>query len=64
MRSALIEEFTRFLRRNVLAYDTTLPVHFIGSIAYYFSDELTEATNALGLTVGRILRAPMEGLAQ
>ena len=41
-----------------------LPVHFVGSIAYYFSDELTESANSLGLTVGRILRAPMEGLTQ
>lgn len=64
IHALLIEEFTRFLRRNVLAYDTTLPVHFVGSIAYYFSDELTESANSLGLTVGRILRAPMEGLTQ
>lgn len=60
----LVREFTRFFQRNVMAYDTTLPVHFVGSIAHYFSKELTEAAHALGLTVGRILRAPMEGLTK
>ncbi len=60
----LVREFTRFFQRNIMAYDTTLPVHFVGSIAHYFSKELTEAAHALGLTVGRILRAPMEGLTK
>lgn len=62
IHNLLIEEFIRFFRRNVLAYNTTLPVHFVGSIAHYFSEELTEAAQALGLNVGRILRTPMEGL--
>lgn len=58
----LVEEFTRFFRRNVLAYDTTLPIHFVGSIAHYFSEELTEAAQSFNLTIGRISRTPMEGL--
>lgn len=65
IHNLLTEEFTRFFQRNVLAYNTdTLPVHFIGSIAHYFKEELTEAATALGLTVGRILRTPMEGLVK
>lgn len=62
VHALLVEEFTRFFRRNVLAYDTTLPIHFVGSIAHFFSAELTESARALGLSVGRILRTPMEGL--
>lgn len=65
IHNLLTEEFTRFFQRNVLAYNTdTLPVHFIGSIAHYFKEELTEAATALRLTVGRILRTPMEGLVK
>lgn len=64
IRALLIEEFTRFFRRNVLAYDTTLPIHFIGSIAYHFNKEVTEAAHALNLHVGRILKTPMEGLVK
>lgn len=58
----LVEQFTLFFRRNVMAYDTTLPVHFVGSIAHHFSAEITESAHALGLTVGKTLQAPMEGL--
>ena len=58
----LVEEFTRFFKRNVMRYDTTLPVHFVGSIAYYFCEELTEAAQSLNLTIGKILRAPMDDL--
>ena len=40
----------------------TLPVSFTGSIAYHFSDILHEAAANLGLSIGTILRAPLQGL--
>ncbi len=64
IRELLVDEFTRFFKRNVLAYDTTLPVHLVGSIAYHFSDEVKEAACALGLVIGNIIRTPIEGLAK
>lgn len=60
----LVEEFIRFFRRNVQGYDTTLPVHFTGSIAFHFRKEVGEAAHALGLTTGRFLQSPMEGLVE
>ena len=60
----LVNQFCCFFRRNVLSYDTTLPVHFVGSIAYYFNREVTEAARSFGLVVGRTLRTPMEGLTK
>lgn len=60
----LFEQFCHFFRRNVLAYDVSLPVHFVGSIAYYFRNEVAEAAHSLGLIVGRTLRSPMEGLVK
>ena len=62
IHTLLVGEFTRFFLRNVMVYNTQLPVHFVGSVAHYINEELTEAAQSLGLTVGRILRAPMEGL--
>lgn len=56
--------FQTFFRRNVLAYDHTLPIHFIGSIAHYFREEVTEAAQSLSLTAGRFMRTPMEGLIE
>ncbi len=55
------EEFSRFLTRNVVAYNQPqLSVNFIGSIAYHFADILREALQKNNLKAGKILRAPFE----
>ena len=61
---ALIKDgFTAFLKRNIMAYNrTNLPIHSIGSIAYYYKDILREATEACGLQLGTVIQTPMEGL--
>ncbi|MFD2938145.1 N-acetylglucosamine kinase [Spirosoma flavum] len=38
------------------------PVHFVGSIAYYFAQPLRQAVQRVGLTMGQILKAPAERL--
>lgn len=64
IHALLIGCFKTFFQRNVFAYDTILPIHFIGSIAYHFKEEITEAAQLCGLTIGRIFKAPMEGLIE
>lgn len=60
VHALLIEEFERFFRRNVVAYQRAdLCVSFVGSVAYYFSDELKEAAHHCGFKVGRIIKAPL-----
>lgn len=60
IRSLLTDNFGAFFRRNVAAYGRTdLPVHFVGSIAYFFSDELNEAARREGFSVGRVEREPL-----
>ena len=56
--------FREFFRRNVMQYEAVahLPVHFTGSIAYYFSEILKNTAAEFGLTVGTILQEPMPGL--
>lgn len=39
-----------------------VPVHFIGSIAYYFEDSLRNTASRLGIRVGTIIKKPIFGL--
>lgn len=41
-----------------------VPVHFIGSIAFYLRDELKEVMDKNGLKLGNVLRRPIDGLIQ
>lgn len=63
IHALLIEGFTQFFQRNVLPYACKeQPVHFTGSVAYHFQDEVKEAAQRLHLTLGQVLKSPMEGL--
>ncbi|MCF0065377.1 N-acetylglucosamine kinase [Dyadobacter chenwenxiniae] len=42
----------------------TVPIHFTGSVAYYYQDILKNVLEILNLKPGRILRSPLEGLLQ
>lgn len=56
--------FTEFYEKNVCKYERSseLPVHFTGSVAFYFSDVLRQAGADKGLKVGRIVESPIAGL--
>ena len=41
-----------------------LPVHFTGSVAYYYKEILEETAVESGLRIGSIVRTPMEGLVR
>jgi len=57
--------FKTFFEKNVTKYDgyQQLPVHFIGSIAFYFNDLLRYTATQMDLRLGRILEKPIAGLA-
>ena len=38
------------------------PAHFIGSVAHYYKEILQEAAQETGVSIGKILQSPMEGL--
>lgn len=42
----------------------TLPVHFVGGVAFGFKDVLQELCNSYELEPGKILKNPMEGLVE
>ena len=59
----LVESFVDFFVRNVKQYRRPwLPIHFVGSIANAFSEELKEAAESLGMELGTIMQSPMKGL--
>lgn len=60
------DAFVSFLEIYVkrLPESQTWPVYFVGSIAHYFADPLYQATQQTGLTMGVILKAPVERLVQ
>ena len=59
----VIDNFRDFFRYNIRPYNhPELPVSFVGSIAWHFRDQLAEAADAEGFTLGTILKSPIEGL--
>lgn len=59
----VLNSFKDFLKRNVMQYNRrNLPVHFTGSVAFYYKGVLEEAVQAMGMQMGQVLQSPMEGL--
>ncbi|WP_418263085.1 N-acetylglucosamine kinase [Flavobacterium faecale] len=53
-----------FVKNYIQQYDNCyeVPVHFVGSIAFYLKDELEVVFNKYGLQLGNVLRRPIDGL--
>lgn len=60
------DAFTLFLTTYVRRFPEadSWPVHFVGSIAYYFAEPLRRAVQTCNLTMGYILKAPAERLVE
>ncbi len=56
--------FSDFYENNVMKYEgfKELNVHFVGSIAFYYSDLLRQVANDKGIAVRNILETPIAGL--
>ncbi|MFM1875477.1 MAG: hypothetical protein RL266_1214 [Bacteroidota bacterium] len=55
-----------FLERHVCCFKNhkEVPTNFVGSIAYYFQDILKEEAEKLGITIGNIIKKPIDGLVE
>ena len=63
----IIEDgFNDFFFNHVYKYreSWTLPINFIGSVAYGFKDVLKEMCNSYELHLGKVLQKPMDGLVK
>lgn len=61
----IIEDgFNDFFFNHIYKYreSWTVPIHFVGSIAYGFKDVLKEMCQSYELKLGKVLKNPMEGL--
>ncbi|HWV28027.1 MAG TPA: hypothetical protein VN038_00185 [Dyadobacter sp.] len=64
IHALLNNAFGLFVKKYVLKHANAAqyPVHFTGSIAYYYQDILRGVLENNGLKTGRILKSPLEGL--
>ena len=53
-----------FLKRHLLKYKNTdeLPVHFVGSIAFFLQEDLKKILQSKHLKIGKIIKQPIEDL--
>ena len=64
------DHFAQFVTRNVAQYYTTeakkesMPVGFVGSVAYYYKSVLEQVMGDYGFTMGQVLQDPVQGLAE
>lgn len=63
VRGVVVQNFIDFLRYHISPYcRQDLPVSFVGSVAWYYQDELHEAAERLGYKLGTVLKTPLAGL--
>lgn len=64
IQQVLKDGFQEFIDTNVKDYKAykTLDCNFVGSIAYYYQDELRAVFAENGIRIGKILQKPIEGI--
>ena len=57
-------EMEEFVENYIKQFENhkEIPVHFVGSIAFYLVDELTEVLTKHEIKIGNVLRRPIDGL--
>ena len=61
----VVENFRLFIVRNIAPYHRQdLPINAVGSIAFYYKDQLEKAVKAEGYTLGKVVRSPLDALVE
>ena len=61
----VIDNFRDFIQRNIAPYQRKdLPINAVGSIAFYYKEQLEKAVKAEGYTLGKIVRSPLDALVE
>ena len=61
----VIDNFRDFIQRNITPYQRKdLPINAVGSIAFYYKEQLEKAVKAEGYTLGKIVRSPLDALVE
>lgn len=66
IKALITDAMQVFIDNYITQYDNAheIPVHFVGSIAYYLKAELTEILARNNLKIGNVLRRPIDGLIE
>lgn len=66
IENLVLTAFGEFVKRNLLLYPQIhqIPVHFTGSIAFFFEAQLRKVLQEWDLKLGKIDKAPMKGLIE
>lgn len=65
VKALVVSNFEAFFSRNIKPYRRPeLPVSFVGSIAYYYQQQLSEAAHRQHFRLGTIIKSPLEGLVE
>ena len=63
MRKVVVDNFIDFLGYHIAPYQRKdLPVSFIGSVAFHYQEQLREAAERLGYTIGTVYGSPLAAL--
>ena len=64
VKNMVHEGMRAFLVCHVCCFEKykEVPANFVGSIAYYFQDILKEEAEKLGITIGSVIKKPIDGL--
>ena len=65
INSLVNDAFAEFLHVNVMQYDyRRYNVHFVGSVAYAYKEILEKCVRTSGVSMGTVLRSPIDALAK
>ncbi len=66
MKTIIKDGLQRFISHQILQFEEAknIPIHFIGSIAFYLKDEIYESLKKNGLHLGNVVKRPIDGLVE
>lgn len=66
IKALIVDAMQVFVDNYITQYDNSheVPVHFVGSIAFYLKAELAEVLGRNNLKLGNVLRRPIDGLIE
>jgi len=64
MKAIIIDGLQRFISHQIFQFENAkqIPIHFIGSIAFYLKEELNEILTKNGLSLGNVIKRPIDGI--
>lgn len=64
IQQLVYQSFSEFIDRHIMKYENhqKLPIHFVGSIAFYFSSFLETLISERNLNLGLIIKKPIDNL--